>query len=68
MMSSTSSHVSSDKDSELLPLLTKEQDEDEQGGEVVRTIKIRTCSRVEVIKSLVPNAIFRSDFATLFLF
>ena len=35
-MSSTSSHhVSSDKDSELLPLLTKEQDEDEQGGEVV---------------------------------
>ena len=66
MMSSTSSHE--DKDSELLPLLTKEQDEDEQGGKVVRTIKIRTCSRVEVIKSLVPNAIFRSDFATLFLF
>ena len=68
MMSSTSSHVSSDKDSELLPLLTKEQDEDEQGGKVVRTIKIRTCSRVEVIKSLVPNAIFRSDFVALFLF
>ena len=38
-MSSTSSHVSSDKESELLPLLTKEQDE-QGGGEDVRTIKI----------------------------
>ena len=36
-MSSTSSHVSPDKESELLPLLTKEQDEQ---GEDVRTIKI----------------------------